>query len=125
MFEEVLNTMNERQKVAAVADNFANDYTLVIDNDSDSYHAIMEMPEIQAQNMSGLSDRLKEEFETYISEVVERERENGHEAGALLISQMLIGMGSTTFDRIARHYLDISLEQRLVEHLTSQLKTGN
>lgn len=107
MFEEVLNTMNERQKMAAVADNYANDYTLVTDNDSDSYHAIMEMPETQAHNMSGLSDRLKTEFETYISEVVERERENGHETGALLISQMLIGMGSTTFDIIARHYLQL------------------
>ena len=111
MFEDVLNTMNEPQKIAAVADQFANDYTLVVDNDSDSYHEVMEMPELLAGNMSGLSDKLREQFETYISQVVERERENGHEAGALLISQMLIGLGSTTFDRIARHYIGLKTEQ--------------
>jgi hypothetical protein len=111
MFEDVLNTMNEPQKIAAVADQFANDYTLVVDNDSDSYHEVMEMSELLAGNMSGLSDKLREQFETYISQVVERERENGHEAGALLISQMLIGLGSTTFDRIARHYIGLNTER--------------
>jgi hypothetical protein len=113
MFEDVLNSMNEPQKIAAVADQFANDYTLVVDNDSDSYHEVMEMPELLAGNMSGLSDKLREQFETYISQVVERERENGHEAGALLISQMLIGLGSTTFDRIARHYIGLKTEQEV------------
>jgi hypothetical protein len=111
MFNDVLNSMNEPQKIAAVADQFANDYTLVVDNDSDSYHEVMEMSELLAGNMSGLSDKLREQFETYISQVVERERENGHEAGALLISQMLIGLGSTTFDRIARHYIGLKTEQ--------------
>ena len=106
MFDDVLNTMDDRQKMTAVAEQFATDYILVVDNDSDSYHEVIEMAETLAGNMSGLSDKLKEQFETYISEVVQRERENGHEAGALLISQMLIGLGSTTFDRIARHYIE-------------------
>lgn len=124
MFEDILNSMNERQKVAAVADNFATDYTLVMDNDSDSYHEIMEMPELQARNMSGLSDRLKTEFEEYIGQVAERERENGHEAGALLISQMLLGMGSTTFDIIAKHYIATAQEIERVDSMISLLKTG-
>ena len=118
------HTIKETDYIFAVADNFATDYTLVMDNDSDSYHEIMEMPETQAHNMSGLSDRLKTEFETYISEVVERERENGHEAGALLISQLLIGMGSTTFDMIARHYIATAQEIDRVDSMISLLKTG-
>ena len=89
---------------------FVEDYLLVTDNEADSYHAIQDMPELLAGNMSGLSDRLREEFETYISQVVEREKENGHEAGALLISQLLIGWGSSTFDRIARHYIGLKTE---------------
>jgi hypothetical protein len=113
MFDDVLNTMNERQKLAAVSDAIATDYILVTENDSESYHEIMEMPELLAGNMSGLSDRLREEFETYISQVVERERENGHEAGALLISQLLIGWGSSTFDRIARHYIGLKTESEV------------
>lgn len=104
-------------------DQFVSDYTLVIDNDYDSYREVMDMPELLTGNMSGLSDKLKEQFETYISEVAEREREAGNEAGALLISQMLIGWGTHVFDRIARHYIDINLESRLVEHFTSVLKT--
>ena len=113
MFDDVLNTMNERQKLAAVSDAIATDYILVTENDSESYHEIMEMPELLAGNMSGLSDRLREEFETYISQVVERERENGHEVGALLISQLLIGWGSSTFDRIARHYIGLKTESEV------------
>ena len=94
-------------------DQFVSDYTLVIDNDRDSYQEIMDMEELKTENMSGLSDRLRDEFEAYISQVVEREREAGHEAGALLISQMLIGWGSHVFDRIARHYIGIKTESEV------------
>jgi hypothetical protein len=89
---------------------FVEDYTLVVDNDFNAYTEIMEKQNTKALNMSGLSDELKAEFETYISQVVERERENGHEVGALLISQMLIGWGSSTFDQIARHYIGLKTE---------------
>ena len=91
-------------------EQFIEDYTLVVDNDQDSYREIMDMPETNAQNMSGLSDRLKTEFETYISQVAEREKENGHEAGSLLISQMLLNWGTSTWDGIARHYLALKTE---------------
>jgi hypothetical protein len=124
MFEDVLNSMNERQRIAAIADGFATDYTLVIDNDAESYGEIMEMPELRAHNMSGLSDRLKTEFEEYIGQVAERERENGHEAGALLISQMLMNMGTTTFDIIAKHYIATAQEIDRVDSMISLLKTG-
>lgn len=89
---------------------FVNDYCLVVDNDFNAYTEIMEKQNTKALNMSGLSDELKAEFENYISQVVEREKENGHEIGALLISQMLIGWGSSTFDQIARHYIGLKTE---------------
>lgn len=92
---------------------FAEDYILVTENDQDSYREILDMEETQAGNMSGLSDRLREQWEAYIGEVAERERENGHEVGALLISQMLTGWGSTTFDIIARHWLVLKTEQEV------------
>ena len=93
---------------------FADDYCLVVDNDFNAYSKIMQMQETQTGNMSALSDKLREEFETYISQVVEREKENGHEIGALLISQMLIGWGSSTFDLIAKHYLRLKTEARAI-----------
>lgn len=91
-------------------EQFVNDYCLVVDNDFNAYTEIMEKKNTKALNMSGLSDELKAEFENYISQVVEREKENGHEIGALLISQMLIGWGSSTFDQIARHYIGLKTE---------------
>lgn len=91
---------------------FAEDYIMVVDNDFNAYTEIMEMEETQTGNMSGLSDKLREQFETYISQVAEREQENGHEVGALLISQMLIGWGSSSFDLIAKHYLRLKTEAR-------------
>jgi len=89
---------------------FAEDYCLVVDNDFNSYTEIMDKTETKVKNMSGLSDKLKEEFENYISQVAERERENGHEVGALLISQMLIGWGSSTWDKISKHYIGLKTE---------------
>jgi hypothetical protein len=55
---------------------------------------------------------LRSEFETYISQVAERESEAGRENGALLISQMLIGFGSAVFDDIARHYITLTKESQ-------------
>jgi len=92
---------------------FAEDYILVTENESDAYHEIMEMPEFKSGNVADLSDRLRDEFEEYIGQVVERERENGNETGALLISQMLIGWGTHSFDIIARHYLQIHAGQEV------------
>lgn len=99
---ETINTTAREQ--------FASDYCLVVDNDFNSYNDIMERQNTKAGNVSGLSDELRAEFETYISQVAEREAENGHEVGSLLISQMLIGWGSAVFDDIARHYITLKRE---------------
>ena len=90
-------------------DQFVEDYTLVVDNDYESYSETMEMTK-EYETLSALSDQLRDEFESYISGVVERESELGHETGALLISQLLMNWGSDTFDRIASHYLEKAAE---------------
>ena len=101
-----MTTIAELGQAVASSNQFVEDYTLVIDNDRESYYDIIDSAEYKAGNMSGLSDRLRAEFEEYIGQVVEREREQGQIAGAMLISQMLIGWGATTFDKIAKHYLE-------------------
>jgi chorismate synthase len=95
-------------------DQFTTDYVLVVDNDFNAYTEIMEKKNTINKNVSMLSDELKAEFETYISQVAEREKENGHEVGALLISQMLIGWGSSSFDRIAKHYIALKTEAEAI-----------
>ena len=106
-------------------DQFTADYTLAIDNDTEGYREALDIVRNANGSVSTASDKFREDFETYISQVVERERELGNETGASLISELLIGWGSNPFDDIARHYIDIDLENRLVSHLTSVLKTGN
>jgi hypothetical protein len=105
-----METTNENVQLSNASFQFADDYILVVDNDFNAYNKIMEMQETKTRNMPALSDKLREDFETYIAQVVEREKENGHEIGALLISQMLLNWGSSTFDLIAKHYLACSRE---------------
>lgn len=102
-----MTTIAELGQAVASSRQFVEDYTLVIDNDRESYYDIIDSAEYKAGNMSALSDRLRAEFEEYISQVAEREREQGQETGAMLISQMLIGWGATSFDKIAKHYLEM------------------
>ena len=103
---------------------FASDYTLVIDNDQEGYSQALDIAREAGGSVSKASEKYREQFEEAISQVVERERENGNELIANLIGQMLIGFGSAPFDDIARHYIDIDLETRLYDRFTSRLKTG-
>ena len=97
---------------ATAREQFVTDYCLVVDNDEESYRNIIGRQTAKAGNVSGLSDDLRSEFETYISQVAERESEAGRKIGALLISQMLIGFGSAVFDDIARHYITLTKESQ-------------
>lgn len=87
-------------------EQFFNDYTLVVDNEKEQFEDILGRENTRAGSVSGLSDELREEFETYISQVADRESEAGHEIGSMLIREMLIGFGSAVFDDIARHYIE-------------------
>jgi hypothetical protein len=104
---------------------FANDFMMVVDNNQDAYRNALDTVRACGSSVPKVSDTMRKNFEAYISQVVERERELGNDAGADLIAELLIGWGSDPFDDIARHYIDTDLEHRLVERLTSLLKTGD
>jgi len=107
-------------------EQFAQDYQLVTDNNYEAYKAINTLLDQQgAHNVAWLSELLRERFENAISEVIERERRRGNEYTADLIAQMLIGWGSTAFDKIARDYIDADLERRLFDHFSNNLKQAN
>lgn len=92
--------------MSTAREQFVSDYLLVIDNDSHAYSEVMELVAKHEGKVSAISDQLREEFEEYISQVAEREQEDGRLVGSLLISQLLIGFGSDAFDDIARHYVE-------------------
>jgi len=87
-------------------EQFVSDYLLVVDNDRNAYSEIMELVAKHEGKVSAISDQLREEFEEYISQVAEREREAGRQVGGDLIAQMLFGWGDSTFDKIARHFVE-------------------
>lgn len=85
-------------------EQFVNNYTLVVDNDREGFEEVMEYAR-EAESVSALSDRLREEFEDYIDAVATREDLAGRELGAMLIRELIQGQGSDVWDDIARHYL--------------------
>lgn len=86
-------------------EQFVYDYLLVIDNNQEAYSQALDIAREAEGSVFRASDKYREQFEEAISQVVERERENGNELIADLISQLLIGFGSAPFDDIAQHYI--------------------
>lgn len=96
--------------VITAREQFVNDYTLVVDNTREAFEEVMGYAH-EAESMTALSDRLREEFEDYIEQVATREDLEDREVGGLLIRQLLLAQGSSVWDDIARHYLDKVAEE--------------
>lgn len=98
------------RQVITAREQFVNDYTLVVDNTREAFDEVMGYAH-EAESMTALSDRLREEFEDYIEQVATREDLEDREVGGLLIRQLLVNQGSGVWDDIARHYLDKVAEE--------------
>lgn len=92
------------------ADQFANDWLLVAENDYNSYRDLLEM---EGDSVSAISDQLRENWENLTADVVELVEENISPIAGLFIAQMLQGQGSTPFDLIARRVLEMKEEARV------------
>ena len=86
-------------------EQFVEDFILVTDNDRDSYDEARVIVQ-EKENLTDIAEEFQEQFESYISQVAEREEALGNEAGALIIRQLLLGWGDDAFRAIARHYLE-------------------
>ena len=91
--------------MTTAVEQFVEDFILVTDNDHDSYDEARAIAQ-EKENLTEVAEEFEEQFETYISQVAEREEALGHEAGALIIRQLLLGWGDDAFRAIARHYLE-------------------
>ena len=102
---------------------FVEDYLLVSDNDYTAYTNHMRLARQFGGDVVGFGLKIQEMFEDSIAGVVAQQRAKGQEYASLLIAQMMLGWGVNVFEDIARHYIDTDLENRLVNHFTSVLKT--
>lgn len=84
-----------------IAEQFAQDFLLVMLNDYDAYSELMDDTK-KSESMVELSDKLREEYETLTAQIVELVEEEVSPIASLLIAQLLQGHGSLPFDLIAK-----------------------
>ena len=95
------DTLDESVKRLVVAEQFANDFTLVMLNDYEAYTELM-TDTYNTDSMVELSEKLREEYETLTAQIVELVEEKVSPIASLLIAQLLQGQGSLPFDLIAK-----------------------
>lgn len=93
--------ITESTKRTVTAQQFADDFLLVMMNDYEAYSELMDDTKA-SEGVAQLSDKLREEWETLAEQVTELVTENISEIAGLLIAQLLQGQGSLPFDLIAK-----------------------
>ena len=94
-------TLDESVKRLVIAEQFANDFTLVMLNDYEAYTELMDDTK-NTGSMVELSDKLRGEYETLTAQIVELVEDKVSPIASLLIAQLLQGQGSLPFDLIAK-----------------------
>lgn len=94
-------TLDDSVKRIVIAEQFANDFTLVMLNDYDAYSELMDDTK-KSESIVELSDKLREEYETLTAQIVELVEDKVSPIASLLIAQLLQGQGSLPFDLIAK-----------------------
>lgn len=80
---------------------FADEYILVLENDREGWDEATQEARRVDYNMPALSDSIREQFESLASQVIDKSEEEITEFGANVLRQILIGWGTSTFDKIA------------------------
>lgn len=83
-------------------EQFVNDFLLVAMNDRDTYNDLKDI--VKRKGVLGGSERIQDDFETWIKRLAVDEEERGNEFGSLLIRQLLIGWGVYSFYQIAKRF---------------------
>jgi hypothetical protein len=94
-------TLSDDVKRLVIAEQFKEDFLLVMLNDYDAYTELMADTKA-SEGVVQLSDTLREEYETLAEQVTELVTEQISEIAGLLISQLIKGQGSLPFDLIAK-----------------------
>jgi hypothetical protein len=89
-----------------VAEQFANNWLLVAENDYETYRELLE---IEGDNVATISDKLREEWEYLAEQVTELVEREISPTASLFIAQMLQGQGSLPFDLIARRVIELKV----------------
>lgn len=94
-------TLHEDVKRIVIAEQFKEDFLLVMLNDYDAYTELVNDTKA-SEGVVQLSDKLRGEYETLAEQVTELVTEQISEIAGLLISQLIKGQGSLPFDLIGK-----------------------
>lgn len=99
--QQQADTLGEDVKRIVIAEQFKDDFLLVMMNDYEAYTELMDDTK-NSESVVQLSDTLRGEWETLAEQVTELVTEQVSEIAGLLISQLIKGQGSLPFDLIAK-----------------------
>jgi hypothetical protein len=99
--QQQADTLGEDVKRIVIAEQFKEDFLLVMMNDYEAYTELMDDTK-NSEGIVQLSDTLRGEWETLAEQVTEIVTEQVSEIAGLLIAQLLQGQGSLPFDLIAK-----------------------
>ncbi len=99
--QQQADTLGEDVKRIVIAEQFKEDFLLVMMNDYEAYTELMDDTK-NSESIVQLSDTLRGEWETLAEQVTELVTEQVSEIAGLLIAQLLQGQGSLPFDLIAK-----------------------
>ncbi len=99
--QQQADTLHDDVKRIVIAQQFADDFWLVMQNDYEAYTEIMADTKA-SDSVVELSDLLRNEWETLAEQVTELVTEQISEIAGLLIAQIIKGQGSLPFDLIAK-----------------------
>jgi len=88
-----------------IAEQFANDWLLVIENDQDSWNQLVEDVKSMDLNPVSTTAYLREEWDVLVDQMADAVEEKVSAIGALLLRQTLAGMGDYPFQLIANHVI--------------------
>jgi hypothetical protein len=99
--QQQADTLHDDVKRIVIAQQFADDFWLVMQNDYDAYTELMADTKA-SDSVVQLSDLLRNDWETLAEQVTELVTEQISEIAGLLIAQIIQGQGSLPFDLIAK-----------------------
>lgn len=110
--------MRSTTSPTTAVDQFVEDYLIVMDNDVEAYKGLIATAKEHKNDVWGLSQHLRNEWEEYVDQVAELATQKwGWDAPAtLIIRQMLNGWGDNPWHLIAVNYLNKVKELEIHEN---------
>jgi hypothetical protein len=99
--QQQADTLHDDVKRIVIAEQFADDFWLVMQNDYEAYTELMADTKA-SDSVVQLSDLLRNDWEMLAEQVTELVTEQISEIAGLLIAQIIQGQGSLPFDLIAK-----------------------